>query len=67
MRLSNEQQRVLKLMRGGEKWFTAWELKCKITTLQALKSMGLVKDNGGWGQPEVAGQERTKIEWCLSA
>lgn len=63
MKLSKEQQRVLKLMEPGE-WYSAHTLQCRITTLQALQSRGKVH-SWGWREPGRFGMERTRVEWKI--
>jgi len=59
MKVTITMQAVLDKMERG-KWYCAYDLRCNMSTLEALRKRGLVKRKVGMGQ---FFSPRTDIEW----
>lgn len=68
LKLSESQKVALtKLKENHLSGKTAKELNVRISTLQSLKSLGLVNNVQRFGSDEVIGNESNTIKWVVSS
>lgn len=65
MKLSKEQERVLKLLKQQDRPLSSYQLNCRISTLRALADRGLARAIGE-GRPGAFSMPSTAIDWVAT-